>query len=216
MEVLITEGLMYQYPGGQMMHFPDFSQKQGEHALILGQSGSGKTSLLHLIGGLLRPASGRILLLGEDWTGMRGSQKDRFRGRHIGFVFQTPHFIPSLSVFENLSMAAHLAGKPVELGWIEHLLGTLGIAGKAGRGVNRLSIGEQQRVAIARALVNKPELVLADEPSSALDDESCERVVGLLESCAAESGSSLLIVTHDNRLKGRYSKELVLEKQIAE
>src|SRR5690606_11707637 len=130
-------------------------------------------------------------------------------------VFQTPHFIPSLSVFENLSMAAHFAGKRVESGWIEHLLGTLGIAEKADRGVNRLSIGEQQRVAIARALVNKPELVLADEPSSALDDESCERVVGLLESCAAESGSSLLIVTHDNRLKGRYSKELVLEKQMA-
>lgn len=212
MSLLVVKDISFQYRGGVSIRFPDFSLNKGAHALILGQSGSGKTTFLHLIGGLLKSKSGTISVLDVDWTRLSQKERDRYRGQHMGFIFQTAHFIPSLNVWENLELASRLAGKSVDVEWITHLLGRLDLTGKEKRPIRQLSVGEQQRVAIARALVNRPEILLADEPTSALDDENCERVVSLLESCAEESGSSLLIVTHDNRLKGRYPQELMLNK----
>lgn len=212
MIVLKTQDLEYNYPGGDMIHFPDFSLEKGEHALVLGSSGSGKTTFLHLLGGLLQSRKGNVEILGVNWSKLSQKKRDQYRGQHMGFIFQTAQFLPSLNVYENLMMAAHLARKPLDKEWLTHLLEMLNLSGKEKRPIQQLSVGEQQRVAIARALVNRPEILLADEPTSALDDENCERVVSLLDQCAEDSGSSLLIVTHDNRLKGRYSRELPLKK----
>jgi len=215
MSILSAHQVTYRYRGGNVLRFPDFDLAKGEHALMLGSSGSGKTTFLHLIGGLLRPMSGEIKVLGRDWTKLSENERDRYRGQHMGFIFQTAHFIPSLTVLENLSLAAHLAGKTEDRKWITHLMESLDILGKENSPVRQLSVGEQQRVAIARALVNRPEILLADEPSSALDDENCDRVIELLEHAAGETGASLLIVTHDKRLKGRFPKEILLTKQIS-
>lgn len=214
MAILAVKDLTYSYGGETMLRFPDFEMEKGEHALILGSSGSGKTTFLHLIGGLLKAHSGSVSILDNDWTRLSNRLRDKYRGQHMGFIFQTAHFIPSLTVFENLAIGAHLAGKPLDKNWTEHLLERLNILDKQHRSVRQLSVGEQQRVAIARALVNRPEILLADEPTSALDDDNCGRVIELLENCASETSSSLLIVTHDNRLKGRYNKEIILTKQI--
>lgn len=213
MAILAVKDLTYSYGGGIVLRFPDFFMEKGKHALILGQSGSGKTTFLHLIGGLLQARSGEVRVLDNDWTKLSNRLRDKYRGQHMGFIFQTAHFIPSLTVGENLAIAAHLAGKQLDHQWAEHLLDRLDILDKQHRPIRHLSVGEQQRVAIARALVNRPEILLADEPTSALDDENCDRVIELLESCAGETGASLLIVTHDNRLKGRYEHEIILNKQ---
>lgn len=215
MAVLSVKNLAFQYPGEGGLSFPDFSVKKGQHVLVLGQSGSGKTTLLHLLGGLLRPQGGEIAMNERVFSSMSSKEQDRFRGQHLGFVFQTPHFVPSINVQENLALASHLAHRPIDRNWIKELLQRLHIADKANSRIRDLSVGELQRVAIARALVNKPDWILADEPTSALDDDNCNRVIQLLEESASQTGSSLIIVTHDNRLKGRYPNEVYLEKQMA-
>jgi ABC-type lipoprotein export system ATPase subunit len=215
MAILKVENLVFQYPGEGGLSFPDFSVKKGQHVLVLGQSGSGKTTLLHLLGGLLRLQGGEISMNEHVFSSMSPKEQDRFRGQHLGFVFQTPHFVPSINVQENLELASHLARRPIDRNWINELLQRLHIADKASSRIRDLSVGELQRVAIARALVNKPDWILADEPTSALDDDNCDRVIHLLEESAGQTGSSLIIVTHDNRLKGRYANEVHLEKQLA-
>ena len=215
MAILSVKNLAFQYPGEGGLSFPDFSVKKGQHILVLGQSGSGKTTLLHLLGGLLKPQGGEITMNDRVFSSMSPKEQDRFRGQHLGFVFQTPHFVPSINVQENLELASHLAHRPIDRNWISELLQRLHIGDKSSSRIRDLSVGELQRVAIARALVNKPDWILADEPTSALDDDNCNRVIHLLEESAAQTGSSLIIVTHDNRLKGRYPNEVHLEKQLA-
>lgn len=215
MAILSVKNLAFQYPGEGGLSFPDFSVKKGQHVLVLGQSGSGKTTLLHLLGGLLRPQGGEITMNDRVFSSMSPKEQDRFRGQHLGFVFQTPHFVPSINVQENLELASHLAHRPIDRNWISELLQRLHIGDKSSSRIRDLSVGELQRVAIARALVNKPDWILADEPTSALDDDNCNRVIQLLEESAKQTASSLIIVTHDNRLKGRYPNEVHLEKQLA-
>lgn len=178
---------------------------------MLGQSGSGKTTLLHLIGGLLSPVRGSIKLGDTAMETLRGKALDHFRGRNIGIIFQKSHFIRSLSVEENLILAQNLAGNPTDKARIHTLIGRLGLAHKLHAKPDELSIGEQQRVAIARALTNQPMLILADEPTSALDDDNAREVADLLEEQATNAGATLLIVTHDNRLKTRFPKQIHLQ-----
>ncbi|MEY3053177.1 MAG: hypothetical protein RLY31_2962 [Bacteroidota bacterium] len=208
--MLKTSGLTYAYPGGQVLRFPDISCEKGEHWLLLGQSGCGKTTLLHLLGGLLTPLSGSVLLEGTDITSLPSGRLDRFRGRHIGIIFQSPHFVRSLSVAENLSLARQLAGLPPAPEEIMQLLERLGIGNKAATATSRLSQGERQRVAIARALVNKPSLILADEPTASLDDRNTGEVIRLLEHVASEVRATLLVVTHDKRLKDHFTRQVTL------
>lgn len=211
--MLTTKDVTYAYQPQQPLHFPDLHCETGAHWLLLGQSGSGKTTLLHLLGGLLKPRSGSIRLGDTELSKLNAAALDQFRGQHIGIVFQRPHFVPSLSVEENLWLAQHLAGLSVDKNRAESLLERLGIAHKRQSAIQQLSVGEQQRVAIARALINRPSLILADEPSSALDDDNSQRVVALLEEQAREVNASLLIVTHDNRLKGHFANSIVLAHQ---
>lgn len=211
--MLQTQQLKFAYPKGASFQFPDIHCERGEHWLLLGQSGSGKTTFLHLLGGLLSPASGAIRLEGTDMAQLRGPALDRFRGRHIGIIFQRPHFVRALSVKDNLILAQQLAGMPADAGRIAKLLDRLNVGQKLDRKPDRLSIGEQQRVAIARALVNSPELILADEPTSALDDENCDQVFHLLKEQAEAVKATLLIVTHDGRLKEKFANQIRLNHE---
>jgi ABC-type lipoprotein export system ATPase subunit len=203
-------GLTYNYSSEVQLKFPDFSLSKGEQALILGQSGCGKTTLLHLLSGLLKPNSGDIDVENENISKMSGARLDNFRGANIGIVFQTPHFIEALTVKENLTLTQTLAGKPKNVDKIGSLLADLGVESKLNSKLNALSVGEKQRVSIARALVNSPALILADEPTSALDNKNCDAVLKLVREQAKKHNSTLLIVTHDNRLKDEFDKRIEL------
>jgi len=204
------ENLTYNYSSNVQLQFPDFSLEKGEQALILGQSGCGKTTLLHLLSGLLQPRTGQVIIENQAISTLKGAKLDNFRGKNIGIVFQSPHFIEALTVKENLTLTQTLAGNPKNDEVIQQLLSDLGIESKLNAKVNALSVGEKQRVSIARALVNSPALILADEPTSALDDENCNAVLNLVREQAKKHNSTLLIVTHDNRLKNQFDKRITL------
>lgn len=208
--MLETADLRYSYDKKTTLSFPDIQCGEAEHWLMLGQSGCGKTTLLHLLGGLLSPDSGRVTVAGTDITRLSSRRLDQYRGRHIGIIFQTSHFVRSLTVEENLALARQLSGLPVDKQRITGLLEHLNIAHKGDCRCRDLSVGEQQRVAIARALVNQPSIILADEPTSALDDVNCAEVINLIEREATEAGATLLVVTHDNRLKERFDNQILL------
>ena len=208
--MLNASGLSYQYPNGSLMRFPDLSCQRSEHWLILGASGSGKTTLLQLLAGLRQAASGNVTIAGTSLRQLGRAALDRFRGQHIGMVFQQPHFVHALNVEENLALAAQLAGNPVDRRAIRTMVDRLGLGHKLHAKTHRLSQGEQQRVAIARALVNRPELILADEPTSALDDDHTTEVIALLEEQALIAEATLVVVTHDARLKSQFSKQILL------
>ncbi len=211
--MLHANNLEYSYDGKQVLRFPEIACAKGEHWLLLGQSGSGKTTLLHLLGGLLSPRGGAVQIAGTALGSLSASALDRFRGKHIGIIFQQSHFVRALTVEENLLLAQQLAGVKPERKRAAELLAHLDIGHKAHAKPDRLSQGEQQRVAIARAIVNRPNLILADEPTSALDDQNCNEVLALLEREAGEVGATLLIVTHDSRLKDRFSHRISLQSQ---
>ena len=192
------------------MRFPEIHCQKGEHWLLLGDSGSGKTTLLQLLAGLRTPSSGEVLIGDTMMTSLSHAALDKFRGQHVGIVFQQSYFIESLNVEENLVLAQGLAGKSIDKQKIRNLLQRLGISDKLKSRTQRLSQGEQQRVAIARALVNEPAVILADEPTSALDDKNTQEVIALLEEQAELAHATLLLVTHDARLKDYFPKQIVL------
>jgi len=208
--MLQTEGLEYSYDGKQQLSFPNITCEKGEQWLLLGQSGSGKTTLLHLLGGLRKPKKGIVRVNGTDIGQLSSEKLDDFRGKNIGIVFQKSHFIRALTVGENLLLTQKLAGLQPTKERVQNLLDRLNIGHKFSSKTDSLSQGEQQRVAIARALVNKPAIILADEPTSALDDKNCEEVINLIETQAREEQATLLIVTHDSRLKDQFSKRILL------
>lgn len=211
--MLNAQQLQYSYDGTQMLRFPDIACAAGEHWLLLGQSGCGKTTLLHLLGGLLAPRTGSVQVTGTDFSQLSTSQLDAFRGKNIGIIFQKSHFARALNVEENLLLAQQLAGLQPDRQRAAELLRHLDIGHKMKSRTDRLSQGEQQRVAIARAVINRPKLILADEPTSALDDDNCAEVVALLEREAAQTGATLVIVTHDGRLKEKFTHRISLQPQ---
>ena len=211
--MLTTSNLQYRYPdGGPTFRFPDLSIAAQRPALLLGPSGSGKSTWLHLLGGVLTPTSGQTVLDGTNYAALGGGELDRFRGRHIGLVFQRAYFVAALTVAENLAIARQLAGLPKDAARIQRTLDSLGIGHHAKARPQQLSVGEQQRVTIARALVNQPKLILADEPTSALDDANASRVSALLRERAGELGAALVVVTHDGRLRGEFKEVVDLAK----
>jgi ABC-type lipoprotein export system ATPase subunit len=208
--MLTTSNLRYTYPQGPSFVFPDLQVGKKEVLLVLGKSGSGKTTLLHLLAGLMAPVSGTVKVNDTDISTLSGSQLDDFRGRNIGLIFQQPLFIRSVNVMDNLQLARTLAGLSPDRALAERLLEELDVADRAHQMPQSLSIGERQRVAIARALMTLPSLVLADEPTSALDDDNCHRVAEMLQSTVVQHGASLVIVTHDGRLKERFTNAVTL------
>ena len=200
-----------------------FTLQPGERVFLKGPSGSGKTTLLGLLGGVQLPASGRIQLLGEDLARMSGSRRDRFRADHSGYIFQMFNLLPYLSVLENITLPCHFSALrhrraserhgSVE-GAARHLLAHLGLnrAGLERQPVTELSIGQQQRVAAARALIGSPELVIADEPTSAPDADTREAFLQLLFVECQAAGSSLLFVSHDAALESLFDRSLSLRE----
>lgn len=195
------------------MGFPDFSCEQGERLLLLGNSGTGKTTLLHLLCGLLTPESGSIRVADLDLTQASDRTLDAWRGRDVGIVFQQAHFVQSLTMEENLALPHQLAQGAVPKEMLDRMgamLDRLGIAHRAKAMPRELSVGEQQRASIARALLHEPKVVFADEPTSALDDDNAQVVMDILDREAA--GATLVVVTHDQRLKDRHPRRVTLER----
>jgi ABC-type lipoprotein export system ATPase subunit len=209
--MVTVNNLRYSYSGGTGLKFPDFEIPTGEHALLLGESGSGKTTLLHLLGGLLRGYSGSLKVSETELSGLSETELDHFRGKQLGFVFQRNHLINALTVEKNLVMAPYLAGLPVQPQLVDEVLESLGLSDKKYSQVTELSQGQAQRVAIARAVLNNPPVILADEPTSALDDKSCAQVIDLLIKVANEHKATLLVATHDQRLKDKISRQIKLK-----
>lgn len=207
--ILSTNNIAYSY-GGEPIRFPDFSIERGAHWLILGHSGCGKTTLLHLLAGMLQPLSGSIRISGTEINRLGGAKLDRFRGRNIGIILQQPHLVPSMSVLKNLTLAQYMAGLRVDRKLAKELLGRLNLEHKAKSLPGQLSQGERQRVGIARAVINNPAIILADEPTSSLDDMNCDEVAKLLLETSTEHQSTLIIVTHDQRLKDRFANQVTL------
>jgi ABC-type lipoprotein export system ATPase subunit len=214
-KMISVTNLHYQYPSGQLLQFPDIALERGNHCLLLGDSGSGKTTLLHLAGGLLRSQQGSIIIGGTDITRLKDHQLDRFRGRHIGFIFQKNHLISSLTVRDNLLLTFYLARVKTDIKKIEGSLSSLGLTRYSNSKINELSQGQLQRAAIARAVLNNPSVILADEPTSALDDKNCIRVLDLLTQVAKESRATLIIATHDQRLKDQFRHQITLTANVA-
>jgi putative ABC transport system ATP-binding protein len=182
--------------------------EEGEFAAVMGPSGSGKSTLLNLVAGLDRPTSGEVVVAGTDLGRLGETALARFRRERIGFVFQFFHLLPSLTVLENVLMPALLAGRPGATARGRELLARLGIAELADRYPARLSGGQQQRAAIARALINRPTLLLADEPTGALDSQAGKQVMELLEDLHRE-GQTILMVTHDAKLATRHTARVI-------
>lgn len=179
------------------LHNVDLSVEQGETLAIVGASGSGKSTLLHIMGGVDTPTSGNVIVDGKDITKLNDDQMSVFRRRKIGFVFQAYHLIPVLSVEENITMPILLDHRKPDKDYIEHIMDMLGIWDRRKHLPNQLSGGQQQRAAIARALANHPSLILADEPTGALDSKSGNEVISLLQKSVKELNQTLVLITHN-------------------
>jgi putative ABC transport system ATP-binding protein len=204
------EQLEFSYGHQTILHIPQWQLQQGEHCLFLGKSGSGKSTLLHLLAGLIKPSKGTVIIANTRLSGLKPSEADSFRGKNIGLVFQKPHLVGAMSVQENLLLAQYAAGLPADTKRADNVLEELNLSHRKYARVYQLSQGEAQRVTIARALLNKPRIILADEPTSSLDDDNCEAVLQLLQTQAARYQATLAISTHDQRIKGRISTHLHL------
>ncbi|WP_428937880.1 ABC transporter ATP-binding protein [Fontivita pretiosa] len=179
-----------------------FAIADGEQVALIGSSGSGKTTLLHLIAGILTPDQGQIRFSfdgsGEvDIAQLSEAQRDVFRGRYIGYIFQTHHLLPGFTALENVQLGMSFTGRRPDPAWARHLLEQVGLKDRLHYKPDRLSVGQQQRVAVARALANRPRLVLADEPTGALDANSAQQVLDLIRRLCGEVNASLLLVSHD-------------------
>lgn len=209
-QMLATNQLTFAYNSTKQFVFPDVRCANREALLILGQSGTGKTTFLHLLALLLRPKSGSVVIDQTDLTQLNPADTAAFRAKHLGIIYQKPHFVSSLSVLDNLLLANYLASQPQDKSRAQALASQLGFDTQLTKKTHQLSQGEQQRVSIARAVMNQPDVILADEPTSSLDDDNTARVVTLLREQSEQIGASLIVVTHDQRLKDAFQNRIIL------
>jgi putative ABC transport system permease protein len=202
------EGLEHRFGAVAALRVAQWRVEQGERWLLSGASGSGKSTLLNILAGLLRPAAGRVKVAGQDLAQLEESALDRWRGRNIGYVPQRLHLIESLDVLDNLLLAQFLAGATVDRPVAIELLASLGIDRVASRKPQALSQGQAQRVAIARAVINRPALLLADEPTAALDDANARAAAALLSERADAVGATLVVASHDGRIGSAFFEAL--------
>ena len=195
----------------------DLEVDKGEKIAIVGPSGSGKTTLLNLVGALDQPEKGIILFDGKEITGYSKTELANFRNKHLGFIFQLHHLMPQLTLIENVLLPLLPQGKSISKEnkeWAEHLIQKVGIWEQREQTPSQLSGGECQRTAVVRALINKPELLLADEPTGALDEENANALTELLVNLSDEEGVTLISVTHAAALADRMDKKYTLKNGI--
>ncbi len=174
-----------------------FTVERGEFVAILGPSGSGKSTMFYVLGGLTRADSGRVMIDGDDFTRMSDAQRTRLRKSKIGFVFQKFNLLPTLDAKTNIEIAEDIAGSTIDRNYLNKITELLGISKRLMHRPSELSGGEQQRVALARALINKPSIILADEPTGNLDTQNSEAVLNLLRHSNKELGQTILMITHN-------------------
>lgn len=216
-EAIRLEDVRFGWESGTvpLLDIATFSVAQGERLFLHGPSGSGKSTLINLLAGVLLPASGTVELLGSRLSAQRSRARDRFRGDHIGMVFQQFNLLPWLTVHENVTLPCHFsrlrrarAGDLKQA--VDGLLDALDLGGLGSRQVGTLSVGQQQRVALARALIGTPEIIIADEPTSALDSDRREGFLSLLFGLADSAGSTVVFVSHERALASRFDRSVAL------
>lgn len=210
MPILAVDNLKKTYiaPDGertQILDIPTFALESGEQLALEGSSGSGKTTFLNIIAGILTPDSGRVVVAGEEVTGRSESVRDRIRAAHIGYVFQTFNLLQGYTALENVELGMRFSPKPADFPFARRLLERVGLKDRIQYRPSQLSVGQQQRVAIARALANHPNLVLADEPTGNLDRAHAEKAIDLLREVCGENGASLLLVSHDRHVLDKFA-----------
>ncbi|WP_405414566.1 ABC transporter ATP-binding protein [Maribacter sp. Asnod1-A12] len=206
-----TDQLKFQYKNKeQLFRFPNITLNEQENLLILGKSGIGKTTLLHLLAGLQKPTEGSIVIDDVQINSLSHAQIDKFRGQHIGLVFQKSHAITSLNVYDNLKARLFFSKKAVNPKAIDFLLEQLDLTETKKNKANQLSEGQLQRLGIALAVVHEPKIILADEPTSNLDDENCNNVLKLLLKQASINKANLIVITHDARIKSAFNNVITL------
>ena len=215
MEILRVEHLSKLYGNGEnavkAVNDVSFSVEQGEFVAIIGASGSGKSTLLHLIGGVDRPTSGKVFLDGKDIYSLNNDALAIFRRRQVGIVYQFYNLIPVLNVTENITLPVLLDGKKPDDDRLEELLKVLGLAERRGNLPNQLSGGQQQRVSIGRALINRPAVLLADEPTGNLDSKAGEEIVNLLKLSNRTYKQTVIVITHDPDIARQAQRVLTIE-----
>lgn len=205
--MLAARSIRHFYGRRCVLAAPDLELGPTDHCALLGASGSGKTTLLHVLAGLLPPTEGSVALDGHLLYGRR--RADRWRAARVGVVPQRLHLLAHLSALDNVRVAQYLVGRRDDAA-ARALLAELGLAESLHARPAQLSVGQQQRVAIARAVINRPKLLLADEPTSSLDDAATQSALELLFGAARRSGALLVVATHDARVRGRFAREIVL------
>lgn len=202
--MITLKSVSHRYNTSTGISFKDWQINNGEQWLLLGESGSGKTTLLHILTGILKPTAGEVSIKETSVYQLSSKALDQFRGRNIGIIFQRPHLIKSLTITENLVLAQTFAQLPENTKRVNEVLDSLGILGKKDAYPNELSQGQLQRVSIARAVINKPALLIADEPTSSLDDKNAAIVLQILLEQSGLNQATLVVATHDKRVKDAF------------
>ena len=204
MAILQTRELKKYYGAGdtlvKALDGVELSVENGEFVAIIGTSGSGKSTMLHMLGGLDRPTSGTVTVDGRELSTLKDEELTIFRRRKIGFVFQNYNLVPVLNVYENIVLPIQLDGKAPDKGYVDQIIETLGLGSKLQNLPNNLSGGQQQRVAIARALAAKPAILLADEPTGNLDSKTSQDVMGLLKVTSQRFAQTIVMITHNEEI----------------
>lgn len=199
----------FRQPNGEqvrILDLPHFALAGGEQAALIGDSGCGKTTLLHVIAGIIRPDSGRIRLNDIELTNYSEAARDAIRADHIGYIFQTFNLLPAFSALENVKLGMAFARKTVEHARARRLLERVGLGHRLHNKPRAMSVGEQQRVAVARALANRPMLILADEPTANVDPQNQKQIIELIRQTCSEENIALILVTHSMDVAHRFSR----------
>jgi putative ABC transport system ATP-binding protein len=212
MAVLIeTQGLAFAYADGKdILKYPDFRLEKGDLYAVTGHSGCGKTTFMHLLSLLLSPSSGKIFLEGKDVSKMSSSALKKLRGAKMGLLFQQNWLVKALNVEENIKSACFFSEKPFDEDFFWHLCDAVSVRHLLRKFPHELSGGERQRVALVKALIHRPDVVFADEPTSQADDKNCFDTLKLLADLSKQFASSLVVITHDNRIKTFFDNTLDL------
>lgn len=204
MTILKTENLKKYYVSGdntvKALDGVSLSVEDGEFVAVVGTSGSGKSTLLHMLGGLDRPTEGRVFVADKDIFSLKDEELTIFRRRKIGFVFQSFNLVPTLSVYENVTLPIELDGNSIDEKHIDSIIETLGLSERVNNLPSQLSGGQQQRAAIARALASKPAIILADEPTGNLDSRTSQDVLGLLKVTCRKYSQTMVMITHNEEI----------------